>query len=151
MNDLFGLPVYLTESLADRVQFRFPRSKKVRIRRKWARQAKNFKVVPRRECLRVGNSLHFHPAFFEEFCREADIKTVTEEEYLADIQSCPVAAGQNEWSCGGITRESILAAAKLIPKLEKPLDPPLPLPMNPSEFEFRKMDFMPRFFLNGVV
>jgi hypothetical protein len=42
-------------------QFRFPRSKKKRIRAKWARRAENSR--PMRHALQQGSTLYCHPTF----------------------------------------------------------------------------------------
>lgn len=46
MPNLFGMPVYVSPAPFPerRVQFRFPRSKKRRIRRKWAARPENFRT-----------------------------------------------------------------------------------------------------------
>ena len=50
MNDLLsqfsGMPVYVNEMAVNRQQYKFPRSKKKRIRNKWAKNDKNFKLTP---------------------------------------------------------------------------------------------------------
>lgn len=55
---LAGFSIY--ESHAMCVQFRFPRSKRRRIRKKWAKDKHNFKPSP--QILRSGNTLICHPA-----------------------------------------------------------------------------------------
>jgi hypothetical protein len=57
--------------LADRVQYRFPVSKKKRIRQKWAKRPGNYRTVPRRVAysLKGGDgsiTLICHPAMVEE-------------------------------------------------------------------------------------
>lgn len=54
---LAGFSIY--ESAAMCVQFRFPRSKRRRIRDKWAKDKRNFK--PSLNVLRSGNTLICHP------------------------------------------------------------------------------------------
>lgn len=43
-------------------QFRFPRSKKRRIRNKWAKQPKNFKAWLEPRAYQIGNKIIAHPA-----------------------------------------------------------------------------------------
>ena len=44
----FGIPVYVSQYMGEEVyrQVRFPRSKRKRIRRKWARDSRNWAMVP---------------------------------------------------------------------------------------------------------
>lgn len=44
----FGVEFKILEDpmMADRVQFRFPRTKKRRIRKKWSKRPENYKIVP---------------------------------------------------------------------------------------------------------
>ena len=43
---LQGNPVYVSSYLVVREQFRFPRTKRKRIRKKWAKRTKNFRQFP---------------------------------------------------------------------------------------------------------
>ncbi|MFA7254090.1 MAG: hypothetical protein WC107_06085 [Patescibacteria group bacterium] len=52
--------------LSERVQVRFPRSKRTRIRRKWAKRAKNWRTVPMDRCVVVAGNIHVHPAKMKE-------------------------------------------------------------------------------------
>lgn len=67
-----GMPVYEDSNLYDthRKQVRFPRSKRARIRRKWAKQEKNFKVWITGDAARIGNRLHVHPTLMPELRRQ---------------------------------------------------------------------------------
>lgn len=58
----FGLSVIVDDRLcvADWVQFRFPRSKRRRIRRKWGRRDRNWRPVA--TVCRVGDTLYVSPA-----------------------------------------------------------------------------------------
>jgi len=61
MISLGGIPVYINDTLGveyHRKQVRFPRSKKVRIRKKWAKQEWNYQrwTTQTAICYRVGNS-----------------------------------------------------------------------------------------------
>jgi hypothetical protein len=42
----YGVPVYLSPHVVQHRQFRFPKSKKFRIRKKWTKLPKNFKTEP---------------------------------------------------------------------------------------------------------
>jgi hypothetical protein len=107
---LFGMKVIEDVFLSDRKQVRFPRSKKVRIRRKWAKQAKNYDFVPKSYVYQVGDKLLGHP---ETIRRIAKVD--------ADFAKATVWNGEAIAS-GGITRESIVDALKLMPKLPKEPD-----------------------------
>ncbi|MBY0525582.1 MAG: hypothetical protein K2R98_19410 [Gemmataceae bacterium] len=107
-----GIPVYYVESMADRVQVRFPRSKKRRIRRKWAKQAKNFRLVPRPDIIRVGNGLYAHPETWREFCKLYDIKEAAAERRFATVGAPGLAA-----TTGGITLQSLSDSLALLSKV----------------------------------
>jgi hypothetical protein len=64
-----GMRIVVSELMADRVQFRFPRSKKKRMRKKWAKNPENWKYVPWDRAYRVGDTLHMHPQMFERLRR----------------------------------------------------------------------------------
>jgi hypothetical protein len=49
----------------DRKQFRFPRSKKKRIRKKWAKDKRNWKVVPEYKAVFINGCLYAHPDVLE--------------------------------------------------------------------------------------
>src|ERR1043166_6115606 len=49
------------EFLSSRIRFRFPRSKKKRIRRKWAKQEKNYRQEPMKDMYMMGDTLIAHP------------------------------------------------------------------------------------------
>jgi hypothetical protein len=57
----FSVPVYYHD-LTIRKQVRFPRSKKIRIRRKWAKQAHNWQAFPDPAVYMVGGCLVGHRA-----------------------------------------------------------------------------------------
>ena len=42
-------------------QFRFPKSKRRRIRKKWQKDSKNFRTVPRTDFLILNNAIICHP------------------------------------------------------------------------------------------
>lgn len=54
----------------ERVQFRFPRSKKRRIRKKWSKQPWNYRMVPRDYCYQIGNQLLVSPGLMAKIARE---------------------------------------------------------------------------------
>lgn len=54
---LFGMEVVESEFIVDRVQVRFPRSKKKRVRKKWAKQARNCESRPSVAVYRLHNVL----------------------------------------------------------------------------------------------
>ena len=63
---LNGLHFYSAKWLAVREQYRFPRSKKKRIRKKWRRNERNWHTVPQRRIYRVGNCIYAHPVVIDE-------------------------------------------------------------------------------------
>lgn len=54
-----------------RVQFKFPRTKKKRILKKWKKNSKNFKLfeIPKQEFLIIGNKIIGHPHYIKELLR----------------------------------------------------------------------------------
>lgn len=67
MIDLYGMHVYLDENLGKRVQFRVPRTKNRRIRKKWARRPENWRFVPDPKAHKIGNYLYVHPVTWSRF------------------------------------------------------------------------------------
>ncbi len=62
---LGSMPIYVHPEWVLREQVRFPRSRKVRIRRKWAKQKKNWRKWPDPKILQIGNAFHMHPFTLE--------------------------------------------------------------------------------------
>lgn len=60
-----------TRHAVKRVQFRFPRSKKKRVRAKWAKRECNVRYEP--QILQAGNTYFVHPAIYERLAREIDL------------------------------------------------------------------------------
>lgn len=58
---LAGYNIITDLNMADRVQVRFPRSKKSRMRKKWRKDPKNWRMVPREEVM-VMEACFGHPA-----------------------------------------------------------------------------------------
>lgn len=56
-----ALRIIENELLADRVQVRFPRSKKRRIQKKWRNREANYRMIPKRDVYRFGDALICHP------------------------------------------------------------------------------------------
>lgn len=66
----FGLKVYECPWMTVREQVRFPRSKKRRIRKKWAKQQRNYGQVPSSEVILLADAVHMHPATLQKFRRK---------------------------------------------------------------------------------
>ena len=62
-NTLYGFKIIEEPAMEieKRVQFRFPKSKKRRIRKKWSRRSENWKDVPQSGILMVNGTLFIHP------------------------------------------------------------------------------------------
>lgn len=58
--------------LADRVQVRFPRSKKRRIQKKWRKREANYRLIPKRDVYRFGDALICHPVIAREIRKHGD-------------------------------------------------------------------------------
>ena len=56
---------------AEEIQYRFPRSKKARIRKKWARRPQNWKSIARDQVFKVGNKLVCSPSIHAKLKAEA--------------------------------------------------------------------------------
>ena len=72
-NPFCGIPIienmYMCE--AEEYQYRFPRSKKARIRKKWARRPQNWKSIARDQVFNVGNKLVCSPSILAKLKAEA--------------------------------------------------------------------------------
>ena len=62
MTNLFGYKIVTSPIMVDRFQFRFPRSKKRRIRKKWSKRYENYKTAPKEEVFIIGDSIICHPS-----------------------------------------------------------------------------------------
>jgi hypothetical protein len=79
MNMLSGIPVIVDHNLPyfKWVQVRFPRSKKVRIRKKWSKQNKNFGAKPLENPIWIiGGRAHMHPATLERLKRKIELENL---------------------------------------------------------------------------
>ena len=56
--------------MTNRVQFRHPRSKKKRIRRKWAKDPRNYCMKPWDKFYQMGDTIYAHPVKIEQLKRE---------------------------------------------------------------------------------
>ena len=56
---------------AEEIQYRFPRSKKARIRKKWARRPQNWKSIAHSQIFKVGNKLVCSPSILAKLKAEA--------------------------------------------------------------------------------
>lgn len=67
---MLGIPIQISQFAVQRKQFRFPRSKKNRIRKKWIKREANFRSTP---CaFQVGGTLIVHPSIYSQL--ELDIE-----------------------------------------------------------------------------
>lgn len=72
VNPIDCINIRTSPMMADRVQVRFPRSKKRRIRRKWAKDPRNYRTVPSDEVWIVEGILVMHPAKLAQIRRDVD-------------------------------------------------------------------------------
>ena len=68
------MPLFACNHMSDWKQYRFPRSKKRRIKKKWQEQSRNFRMVPQKKIFRVGNSFYAHHEIVDEFWRQMEAK-----------------------------------------------------------------------------
>ena len=61
VRNLAGFEIIESVHLVEKRQFRFPRSKKKRIKKKWAKQDKNYKYFPQENYYIIGNKIICHP------------------------------------------------------------------------------------------
>ena len=82
MNTLYGFNLIVSPQIAitDGVQFRFPRSKKARIRKKWSKRQENFKSVQRDQCFKIGNTIVCTPGFYAKI--QKDLQDSIDSEFL---------------------------------------------------------------------
>ena len=80
MIELDGLWVHFNPDMVSVYQYRFPRTKNRRIRRKWTRRPQNWRREPWRTFLICGHLAFVHPEFFIEYC-QANCITI-ETDYL---------------------------------------------------------------------
>jgi len=66
---LSGLPVYISENVVE--QFRFPRTKKRRIRNKWSKRSINFR--PARRAYQGFDGLYVHPVMWERLGKTGEL------------------------------------------------------------------------------
>lgn len=77
MNSFFGVPIFINNELGiehHRKQFRFPRSKKKRIRKKWSKQNKNFRswTTQKATAYKVNGSFVMNSKAFHELKKAAN-------------------------------------------------------------------------------
>lgn len=66
MNNQWGIPVVLNPFLIEWKQYRFPRSKKKRIRAKWAKRQENYRMVPVYDVIWLSSGkLMMHPETYK--------------------------------------------------------------------------------------
>lgn len=137
--------------MCERKQVRFPRSKRKRIRRKWAKQAKNYRDVPLKTIYQLGDKLIGHPETLRRLSTEVDSESENDALFCKAVDAvlgtnAVVGNNATSWNTEGVTRESLLAAMKLAPKM--------PTPKIPDFFSSMfSYDYMPvcnpRISLNG--
>lgn len=59
---IWGTQFIPSPYMADCKQFRFPKSKKARVRKKWAKRTENWRMVPWPHLMQMGNTFLGHPA-----------------------------------------------------------------------------------------
>lgn len=69
MEYLNGIPIIVSNILVETKQVRFPRTKKKRIKKKFAKDKRNFRTVPSRNIIKTQFSIIMHPTMLEEFKR----------------------------------------------------------------------------------
>lgn len=60
-----GLALMPCPYMADYVQYRFPRSKKKRIRKKWSKDKRNWRWEPWKKAWQIGDMVFAHPSMIE--------------------------------------------------------------------------------------
>ncbi len=70
MYKINGIPIMVSEFAVEMVQTKFPRSKRRRIRKKWASRNCNF--ISRPACYKVKEYFIMHPTMYDAMRRELD-------------------------------------------------------------------------------
>ena len=68
-----GIDVIVNDRITEfyeKVQFRFPKSKKRRIRKKWKKRPENFRMEKRNRVLKLGRQMFVHSLMFEQIKNE---------------------------------------------------------------------------------
>lgn len=63
IENIYGLRVICSPYVLTKGQFRFPRTKKKRIMKKWGKKESNFKDIP--GMLKMGSTLLVHPMIYD--------------------------------------------------------------------------------------
>lgn len=66
----YGIKVFLNPHLLTREQYRYPRSKRKRIRNKWTKQETNYRTIPSRDIIRTSTCIFVHPDTWREVQRK---------------------------------------------------------------------------------
>jgi hypothetical protein len=75
-----SVDIRVDASMVERFQFRFPRSKRARIRKKWRKRSKNYATRPKQEAIGFIDPLTkrqvfvMHPAIKDALDREIDLR-----------------------------------------------------------------------------
>ncbi len=145
MNSLYGINIYHDRSMCNHIQVRFPRSKKRRMRRKWAKQQKNYRNVPRQEIIQTADGLYAHPETWEKVFKKENIKeaAAAASERLLERTISDVGMGEatpGAPSAGRITTQSLMDSLALLPKVAPRKSwfdwDFMPMPVVPSGFDF---------------
>ena len=97
-NPFCGIPIIENMYMcAEEYQYRFPRSKKARIRKKWARRPQNWKSIARDQVFMVGNKLVCSPSILAKLKAEA-IRLIENGVVQFNRQSNPTIQGRAD--CG---------------------------------------------------
>jgi hypothetical protein len=64
-----GVEIVGVSAMVRPEQFRFPRSKKKRIRTKWEKRSENWRAVPLDHFIQIGAALYGHPSLVARFKR----------------------------------------------------------------------------------
>ena len=81
LHDHFGdFQIIESQSMTETYQFRFPRSKKKRIKKKWQKRPNNFKTRPRKDFLLYGNYVICNPIMAAKLRRQIQIREDAVEE-----------------------------------------------------------------------
>lgn len=57
----YGMPIVTSFHLTETIQFRFPKSKKKRIRKKWSKNESNYRLAPSSNLYITNNTIYMHP------------------------------------------------------------------------------------------
>ena len=74
-----GVDIISSELCVKKIQFRFPRTKKSRIRKKWSKDSRNYKITP--TILKMGDKIIAHPSLVQQLKNDLTFRNIPVSKY----------------------------------------------------------------------